>query len=107
MKTDTQKTLPRSITIIGRRWFQRTYGSTYHTAEIIIDGVTVHKTPKEYGYGSAYEDTAARWLDKSRLVPPRPQRANGSTAPAWQHYRDSLGIVYNATALDVRREKDL
>lgn len=105
--TDTLKTLPRSITVIGRRWYQRKYGNTYHSAEIIIDGVTVHKTPAQYGHGSAYEDTAAAWLDKSGLVPPRPQYANGSTAPAWQFYRGTLWIAYYATPIDVRRERDL
>lgn len=106
MKTETA-TLPRSITIIGRRWFQRTYGNTYHTASIIIDGETVHKTPKQYGYGSSYEDSAAEWLDQSGLVPPRPQHANGSREPAWSFYRDKLGIAWTSQAIDVSRERDL
>jgi len=33
----------KSITVIGRRWFERINGNTYHSAEIIIDGTFVHK----------------------------------------------------------------
>lgn len=31
----------QSITIIGRRWFQRTYGNTYFSAYALIDGKPV------------------------------------------------------------------
>ena len=51
-----------SVTITGRRWFQRSYGNTYHTACILFgDGVRVH-LPKQYGYGNQWEQTARAWL---------------------------------------------
>lgn len=100
--TTTEK-LPSSISIVGRRWFQRTYGNTYHTAEIIIDGVTLHKTPRGYGYGDQYADTAFRWLIASGIIP-APQQPHESH---WRHIRDILGIPYSYRAVDVQRQKDL
>jgi hypothetical protein len=100
--------LPRSILIIGRRWFQRTYGNTYCTAEIHVDGCLVHKTPRQYGYGDFYRQAAEDWLDSSGLVPPRPRSTrNNIAAPGWQVWRDELGIDYQSYALDVQRQRDL
>ncbi len=95
-----------SITVIGRRWFQRTYGNTYHTAEILIDGVTVHKTPRQYGYGSAYEDSAAAWLESAGYIT-RKAYANGGHEPLWQVVRERMGLNWQSLAIDVSRERDL
>jgi hypothetical protein len=100
MKTDTPA-LPQSITVIGRRWFQRTYGNTYHTAEIIVDGETVHTTPREYGYGDQYTDTALRWMVENGIIP-----AKGEYESHWRHIQ-GLGIIYTYSAVDVGRKKDL
>ena len=43
-----------NITLIGRRWFQKTYGNTYHTVTVLIDGTEVYQSPKSYGYGDQY-----------------------------------------------------
>ena len=98
----TTQILPKSIAIIGRRWFQRTYGNTYHTTEIIVDGETVHVTPRQYGYGDAYTDTAFAWLISSGLIPQPPSRESHFS---W--IRDQLGIAYSYRAIDVERQKDL
>jgi len=99
----TATTLPQSIVIIGRRWFRRGPGTTYHTSEIVVDGVTVHKTPREYGYGDQYADTAFRWLLAQGIIP-APEHAHECH---WRHIRDNLGIAYSYRAIDVPREKDL
>lgn len=39
----------KSLTIIGRRWFRRSYGGTYFTAVAIVDGVQCLKIGPEYG----------------------------------------------------------
>lgn len=100
MKTQSKV---ESITIIGRRWFRRGPGTTYHTAEIVLNGETVHKTPKQYGYGDQYADTAFRWLLSQGIIPP-PEHPYESH---WRHIRDNLGIPYSYRAIDVARERDL
>jgi len=90
----------KSLEIYGRRWFQRTYGNTYHTAEIIIDDKLVHKTPKQYGYGEGYVQSAREWLVK-----------NGYLSPIWAgrplHYLRDYGVQYSVHAEDVPRQRDL
>jgi hypothetical protein len=58
-----------TLHISGRRWFQKTYGNTYHTASIYINGQLVHKTPMEYGYGDMYLQTAVDWLKEHGHLP--------------------------------------
>lgn len=102
METNNITTLPQSITVIGRRWFQRGPGNTYHTAEIIVDGQTVHKTPRQYGYGEQYAYTAWEWLQAQGVIP----KASDKNCH-FRHIRDDLGIPYSYQAIDVPRKKDL
>lgn len=100
----SDKTVSRactSITLIGRRWFQRSYGNTYHSVTIMIDGETVHVSGKCYGYDRAYVQTAQEWL-----------KANGyldgmSERDALWNYCANEGIKFEYSATDVAREKDL
>ena len=80
----------KNYTIIGRRWFQRSYGNTYHTVEIYVDGKFIGKSPETYGYGDCYRQTAAEMLgmEYSKLC---------------QLHRDNF--VFSVT--DVSRERDL
>ncbi len=95
-----------SIAVIGRRWFRRGAGGTYHTAEIVVDGLTVHRTPMTYGYGSSYEESAAAWLEAQGYIT-RKAYANGGHEPLWQVVRERMGLNWQSTAIDVSRERDL
>ena len=97
----------KSLTIIGRKWFQRSYGNTYHTAEIIVNGISVVKTPLAYGYGDQYLESAAQWLEDHGDMPNRRHHKNGSAEPLWQYFREDRGVAYTAVAIDVSRERDL
>ena len=46
----------KSITILGRKWWDKQNGNTYNTAQIMVNGETVGKTPFQYGYGDHYVD---------------------------------------------------
>lgn len=86
----------KGIRIVGKRWFQRSYGNTYHTAEIIAPDGKKIKSGIRYGYEDAYLQTAADLL-----------RKNGYDLPA-----DSLESFKTVTTLehgaeDVTRKKDL
>jgi hypothetical protein len=87
-----------SLHIEGRRWFQKTYGNTYHTVRIFADGELVHTSERQYGYGDQFLQTALDWL-----------KANGK-APADAEYgtrylREQLGGTYSV--VDVTRQRDL
>ena len=73
-----------SVTIAGRRWFQRSYGNTYHSVTIYADGFSFILST-QYGYGDQWEQTARDWL-----------RDVGFT-----------GTVEVGSVTDVARERDL
>ena len=81
-----------SLVIIGRRW-NDVHGNTYHTADIIADGIPVGDSSEiHYGYGDHYLQTAAEQL--------------GFDMPITRYCRDNdIALTYRAT--DVNRKKDL
>ena len=92
-----------SVVLIGRRWFNRNKGSTYHSCEIVLDGKHIHKIDYAYGYGNQYEWDAWQWLQANGYAPGR--ESNGRESP-WT-YCERMGIIYTQTVTDVPRKKDL
>jgi hypothetical protein len=86
------------IHIEGRRWFQRTYGNTYHSVRIYKDGELISHLPFNYGYGDQYLQTALDTLKAYGLAP--------EDAPYGTLYlRETLHATW--TVADVGRKKDL
>jgi hypothetical protein len=103
MKKPSKKT--RSITIIGLLHTDRN-GNTYNTATILVNGVMVHKTDRQYGYGCQYEEIAADWLEDNKYLPGREHHANGSKEQLWQ-YCGWHGIALYTQAIEVPKAGDL
>ena len=62
--------------ITGKRWFQSTYGNTYHTATVYdLKTNNQYKSEIRYGYGSQYQETA-KDLVKSKGIKVVPTFAN-------------------------------
>lgn len=95
----------KTLTILGRRWFQPTYGNTYNSVSTIIDGALAARLEKEYGYGSAYEDRVVQWLRLNGFNAPE-QHANGSNE-GLSHWARREGVALHSEVVDVRRERDL
>lgn len=95
----------RNVTIIGRRWFQRTYGNTYHTAQVIIDGREVGTTAPQYGYGDQYIYSGFDLMTAQGLDTPA-RHTNGGREATWTWARRE-GIELLCQAIDVARERDL
>lgn len=56
------------VSIIGKRW-NDSYGNTYHTSEVYVDGSLVEKSDVVYGYGDQFEETAKDILvEKGYLI---------------------------------------
>jgi len=85
-----------SLHISARRWFNRTYGNTYHSVRIYQDGKQIAYLPYQYGYGEQWLQTAIDWL-----------RANGYPDAEYGtlYLREVLGGTYDVC--DVQRKKDL
>tara|TARA_Y100000310_G_C20475348_1_gene712116 strand:- start:352 stop:660 length:309 start_codon:yes stop_codon:yes gene_type:complete len=96
----------KSIVLIGRRWFQRTYGNTYHSVEIVVNGRPLHKINYKYGYGQHYIQSAFDWLfDKSVLTPTK--RTESNTRLFGWAYCDKHNITFSTSCTEVARKKDL
>jgi hypothetical protein len=97
VRANDKKPLPNGLFYIGRRWFQKTYGNTYHTVEIkdVYNQKQLTYTSMEYGYGESFRQTAHKWLlDNNYDVP--------------ENYGDFIqkcNIEY--MVIDVDRKKDL
>jgi transcriptional regulator of met regulon len=84
-----------SLKIYGRRWFQRSYGNTYHTTTVIVNGEEL-KSNIVYGYGNHYLQTAADLL-----------KENGYNIPENNSEAYILMTKYDHEVVDVKRKKDL
>ncbi len=69
-ETETQKIVPtiKSLFIEARLWFDKTGGNTYHAVRIEANGRVINHIPMTYGYETAYQYTALKWLQDYGLV---------------------------------------
>ena len=89
----------KTLTIIGCRWFEKTYGNTYCSAEIIADGENLGHTGRHYGYDNHFLTVAGEFLERNKFIPPL------KTSLYW--WCKDQGVELNYTAADVSREADL
>lgn len=91
----------KSITVIGRRWFHRGPGNTYHSVQILVNGLPWRNVDYRYGYGTAYEDSALALLQQEGVLPKEPHYMSACSLC------EKLGIAYSAIVTDVHSKKDL
>ena len=95
-----------NLHIEGRRWFQKTYGNTYHSVRIFKDGACVAYLPFQYGYGEQFLQTAWEWLGANGMPELLEKYSNGSYKNYGTRYlREVLGGTYSI--IDVTRKGDL
>jgi hypothetical protein len=94
-----------SIEVVGRRWFQRGPGNTYHSVRIYVNDSFVYMICFAYGYGDGYQESAAEWLEANGYLE-RERYNNGSKETLWRAC-ERLRIKLARTVLDVPRKKDL
>lgn len=82
-----------TMKIEGKRWFQRSYGNTYHTVEVFVND-EILKSEITYGYGSHYLQTAAELL-----------KENGYDVPEDNGKAYAYVIDFPHTVEDVKRKK--
>ena len=83
-----------TVTVIGRRWFDRVNGNTYHTAEVEVNGKSIGKSPMTYGYDDYYLETGKGILLEQYDFP----RGMTERSPMWQ-LRDN-GVTFSKYVSD-------
>ena len=99
------KTQMETLTIIGRRWFDRVNGNTYFSARAIVDGKEEAYIPYEYGYGDQYRDSIWEEVVKRHGLDVERYQSGGIEGPSYWCRRNGVALHYEAA--DVRRKKDL
>lgn len=95
-----QFTLIPGLYIDASRWFQRTYGNTYHTVRIKSGGPQgrlLWTSGRCYGYGEQWLQTAWEWLAQNGHAPAEYGGTFG--------LREKLKGSYHVS--DVSRQRDL
>lgn len=99
--------MAQQVSIYGYRWFQSTYGNTYHTVIVFVDGEEVYRSSEmEYGYDNQYEVTGFReYLAATNQDHPDTDDGRRPVFP-WRYFNDR-GIDYETKSYDVKRKRDL
>lgn len=96
----------KNIHIEGRRWFQKTYGNTYHSVRIFHDNKEIAYIPFCYGYGEQFLQTAFEWLAANGMPELAEKHENGSSKYyGTQYLREVMESTYSV--IDVNRKRDL
>ncbi len=82
----------------GRRWFDKTYGNTYHTVTITsaINNTLIYESPITYGYDDQYRQTAIDLLAEKKLF-----------RESDRHNHELIRKQFYFNVTDVARKKDL
>lgn len=95
-------TTTTDLYIVARRWTD-TYGNTYHSRRVWMDGQRVPEAESNfcYGYGDQYLIEAGEALAKAGLLP----GYDGGGALRRHCQESGIDLMYSAD--DVRRKRDL
>jgi hypothetical protein len=95
------------LAVYGKRWFQRTYGNTYHSVRITTRDAELAYLPYQYGYGDQYLQTAIDWLkaNREKLLAEHNIEVPENLEYGTRFFREILNGNYNC--MDVERKKDL
>ena len=97
----------RSITLSGKRWFQESYGNTYFTTEVYVNGEHVKRIGPKYGYGDQWEYAASEWLHENGYTAGVDRNAHNILTPCLWRWCDENSVEYVRVVSDVSRERDL
>uniref|UniRef100_UPI003D3C90A1 hypothetical protein n=1 Tax=Escherichia coli TaxID=562 RepID=UPI003D3C90A1 len=114
----------KEISVTGKRWFQRSYGNTYHSVSLgalvsveVADRLGANKYGNKsgdvwidlayvgfaYGYDRGFEQTALSAMIEAVKDAPAAWRGMSYACQA----AADLGVVYTESVYDVSRKKDL
>ena len=99
-----------NITIIARKWFQKTYGNTYHSVKVYVNNKLIGYNSFEYGYGDHYLQTAHKLLQDANIYEDTGKMLGGGGNSDYynfqqdmRNYRDKFLI----NVCDVERKKEI
>lgn len=100
----------KTITIIARRWFQKTFGNTYHAVKVYVGGELVGMTTFEYGYGDHYLQTAHKILQQGGFYITTGKMLGSGVSEDYYNFQQDMRNHRDKFIIDhcdVSRKKDL
>ena len=85
-----------TLEISAKRWFQKSYGNTYHVVKAVVNGEKIVVSDISYGYDNHFLTTAANLL-----------RNKGYEVPEDNGKAYAMMAKFPCTVEDVKRKKDL
>ena len=99
-----------TVTIDARRYRDRTYGNTYHSVSVYVDGVLVGVEPYTYGYGDQWKQTAHTLLQKAGMFLETGERLQSGMDKDYYDFENYVRDHRNKfvmSVVDVARKSDL
>lgn len=96
-----QADLSNHLSIVGRRWFNRRVGQSFHAVDVYLNDQLIGQSGVVYGYDNAYMQTGIEIAIANGKLPPL-----GDREPPWQ-WAERIGLTINYLVDDVRRRRDL
>lgn len=88
----------KSITVLGRLWFDKANGNTYCSALILVNGREYKSFGPTYGYGNYYVQKAGEILEEIGITDPE-KYSNGGMEPLWRYCtRNNIEFFTDHTA---------
>ena len=92
----------KSVVITAKRWFQKSYGNTYHSVKVTLNGKVIGREVMKYGYGEQYMQTAEDIVKKnSKVLQGKPIFTN------WKTYLREKGYNIEINISDVSTQREV
>lgn len=89
----------KSVFIHGKTWFDKSYGNSYFSARVFVDGNEVARLPFQYGYGDHYIEMAQKKLGELGLL------TNSRMTSLRRVLEQDAAVLY--TVLEQSRKRDV
>lgn len=90
----------KTLYVLGKRWFDKVNGNTYHSATIYINGEFYKKIDCRYGYDDQYLQSANELLIEDKII-------KDINHVFLYTYCNDKNIKFCYDVVDVQRKKDL
>lgn len=100
-----------TIEFNGRKWFNKSEGNTYHTAEVLLNDKVIAKVTYSYGYDEMWLINALEELERVKDAHNLPAFTDNHgrklTPRRYFEKLESHGFIVGTKCIDVQRKKDL
>jgi hypothetical protein len=97
--TLTEQKINRSLFVEGRLWTDKTFGNTYFSARVWVDGQIVAILPFQYGYESHYQSESMKKLFELGYITEEYAKRGAHIL------RDDFGIDYYYTKTNTKKSE--